>query len=313
VFRSPLPLSRDPAALNRLAATASLTTAIFLTAAKLVAAVVSDSLAMLASMIDSLADIAGSAITFVAIRISQQPPDKSHRYGHGKAESLSALAQASLVMGSALFVLIGAAERLVSPRVIDPGAFPIVVLVGAIALTLALVTFQRWVVQQTGSTAIAADRLHYTADFATNLLVLLTLVATAHFGIFWLDPAAGALVALYLAWHAFKIGKAAVDTLMDRELSAADRNRIMALVQAHPAVQDCHDLRTRRSAKTTFIELHIELDPLMTIRQAHDVTDALETTLIAAFGTAEIIIHQEPAGLEDDRLDHRIADAARER
>jgi ferrous-iron efflux pump FieF len=268
---------------------------------------------MLASMIDSLADIAGSAITFVAIRISQQPPDQSHRYGHGKAESLSALAQASLVMGSALFVLIGAGERLANPRVIEPGLFAMAVLVVAIVLTLALVTFQRWVVQQTGSTAIAADRLHYTADFATNLLVLLTLVLTAQFGIFWLDPAAAALVALYLAWHAFKIGKSAVDTLMDRELSAADRARIMALVQAHPAVQNCHDLRTRRSASTTFIELHIELDPQMTIRQAHHVTDALEATLAAAFGTAEVIIHQEPAGLDDDRLDHRIADAAGER
>jgi ferrous-iron efflux pump FieF len=305
--------SRDPATLNRLAATASLATAILLTTAKLIAAIVSESLAMLASMIDSLADIAGSAITFVAIRISQQPPDQSHRYGHGKAESLSALAQASLVMGSALFVLIGAGERLANPRVIEPGLFAMAVLVVAIVLTLALVTFQRWVVQQTGSTAIAADRLHYTADFATNLLVLLTLVLTAQFGIFWLDPAAAALVALYLAWHAFKIGKSAVDTLMDRELSAADRARIMALVQAHPAVQNCHDLRTRRSASTTFIELHIELDPQMTIRQAHDVTDALEATLAAAFGTAEVIIHQEPAGLDDDRLDHRIADAAGER
>jgi ferrous-iron efflux pump FieF len=305
--------TRDPAALDRLAATASLATAVLLTLAKLLAAILSDSLAMLASMIDSLADIAGSAITFVAIRISQQPPDKKHRYGHGKAESLSALAQASLVMGSALFVLIGAGERLANPRLIDPGIFPLAVLVGAIAVTLLLVIFQRWVVNRTGSMAIAADRLHYTADFATNLLVLLTLVATARLGIVWLDPVAAALVAGYLAWHAFKIGKDAVDTLMDRELSAAERSRIEALVRAHPAVHDCHDLRTRRSASTTFIELHIELDPAMSVRRAHQVTDALEATLTEAFGTAEIIIHQEPAGLDDDRLDHRIAEASGER
>ena len=140
----------DPAALNRLAATASLATAVLLTAAKLLAAIVSDSLAVLASMIDSLADIAGSAITFLAVRISQQPADHAHRYGHGKAESLSALAQASLVMGSALFVLVGAAERLASPQLIEPGTFPILVLVGAILVTIALVTFQRWVIQRTG-------------------------------------------------------------------------------------------------------------------------------------------------------------------
>lgn len=300
---------RDHAALDRFAAAASLTTAVVLTAAKLVAALVSDSLAMLASMIDSLADIAGSAITFIAVRISQQPPDRAHRYGHGKAESLSALTQASLVMGSAVFVLIGAGERFADPRTIEPGIFPLAVLIGAILATLMLVTLQRWVVRQTGSTAIAADRLHYTADFATNLLVLLTLVATEEFGIFWLDPAAATLVALYLAWHAFEIGKAAIDTLMDRELPKTDRARIEALVCVHPAVHDCHDLRTRRSANTTFIELHVELDPAMTIGEAHDVTDQLEATLAQHFGDTEVIIHQEPAGLEDDRLDNRIAEA----
>jgi ferrous-iron efflux pump FieF len=298
----------DNAALNRLAATASLATAIILTLAKLLAAILSDSLAMLASMIDSLADIAGSAITFLAVRISQQPPDRAHRYGHGKAESLSALAQASLVMGSALFVLIGAAERLVTPRPIEPGAFPLVVLVGAMAVTIALVTLQRWVIRRTGSAAIAADRLHYTADLATNLLVLLTLVATVRLEVFWLDPLAAALVALYLAWHALVIGREAVDTLMDRELGPEERQRIVDLVRAHGDVADCHDLRTRRAGNTVFIELHIELDPQMSVRRAHRVTDSLEATLTRAFGDAEVIIHQEPAGLDDDRLDHRIAE-----
>lgn len=302
-------LPRDPAALDRLAATASLATAVLLTLAKLLAAILSDSLAVLASMIDSLADIAGSTITFFAIRISQQPPDKSHRYGHGKAESLSALAQASLVMGSALFVLIGAGERFANPRPIDHGLFAKLVLVLAILATFALVTFQRWVVRQTGSSAIAADRLHYTADFATNVLVLLTLLATSSLGIFWLDPLAAAAVALYLAWHAVKIGRHAVDTLMDRELAAAERARIEALIRAHPDVADCHDLRTRRAASTVFIEVHIELDPKMSVLRAHQVTDALEAALTTAFGSAEIIIHQEPAGLDDDRLDHRIAEA----
>lgn len=300
---------KPPASLDRMAAAASLSTAILLTLAKLAAALLSDSLAMLASMIDSLADIAGSAITFVAIRISQQPPDRAHRFGHGKAESLSALAQASLVMGSALFVLIGAIERLISPRAIDPGLLPILVLVAALVITILLVSFQQAVVNRTGSQAIAADRLHYTADFATGALVLVTLIATAGLGLTWLDPLAAALVALYLAWNAFKIAKEAVDTLMDRELPTSERQRIESLIRAHPDVVDCHDLRTRRSASTTFIELHIELDPKMTIRRAHQITDALEASLAKAYGDAEIIIHQEPAGLDDDRLDNRIAAA----
>lgn len=304
-----MPAARDPARLDRLAASASLTTAILLTAAKLSAAIVSDSLAVLASMIDSLADIAGAAITFVAVRVSQQPPDAKHRFGHGKAESLSALAQASLVMGSACFVLISAGERFADPRPIDPGLFAELVMVVVILATLALVTFQAWVVRQTASTAIAADRLHYTADFATNILVLSTLLVTSRLDLSWLDPLAAAVVALYLAWQAFRIGRRAVDTLMDRELASAERARIEALIRGHADVEDCHDLRTRRAGNTTFIEVHIELDPAMSVRRAHKVTDALEATLTQAFGSAEIIIHQEPAGLDDDRLDHRIAEA----
>ncbi|HRY23394.1 MAG: cation diffusion facilitator family transporter [Geminicoccaceae bacterium] len=299
----------DPAALVRLAAGASLTVAVLLTLGKLAAALASDSLAVLASMIDSLADIGGSLITFLAVRVSQQPPDRSHRFGHGKAESLSALAQASLVMGSALFVLIGAAERLASPRVIEPGLFAFIVLVGAILITLALVTLQRVVIRRTGSTAIAADRLHYTADLATNLLVLAALALTAGLDVAWIDPVAAVLVALYLAWQAARLGRSAIDTLMDRELSGAERRRIEALVRDHPDVVDLHDLRTRRAGNTTFIELHVEIDGAMSVRRAHRVTDALEARLAEAFGETEIIIHQEPAGLEDDRLDHRIAEA----
>ncbi|MEZ5863218.1 MAG: cation diffusion facilitator family transporter [Geminicoccaceae bacterium] len=299
----------DPAALVRLAAKASLTVAVTLTLGKLAAALVSDSLALLASMIDSLADIGGSLITFIAVRVSQQPPDRSHRFGHGKAESLSALAQASLVMGSALFVLIGAGERFLNPRVIQPGTFAFVVLVGAIVITLALVTLQRVVIRRTGSTAIAADRLHYTADLATNLLVLAALLLTARLDISWIDPVAAVVVALYLAWQAARLGRSAIDTLMDRELSGAERRRIEALVREHPDVVDLHDLRTRQAGNTTFIELHVEIDGAMSVRRAHRVTDALEARLAEAFGETEIIIHQEPAGLDDDRLDHRIAEA----
>ena len=299
---------REPAALVRFAAKASLTVAVLLTLAKLAAALASDSLAILASLVDSLADIGGSLITFLAVRVSQQPPDRSHRFGHGKAESLSALAQACLVLGSALFVLIGAGDRLLSPKAIEAGTFALLVLAAAIAVTLALVTLQGWVVRRTGSAAIAADRLHYTADLATNLLVLAALLLTVRLDITWLDPLAGALVAAYLAWQAGRLGRSAIDTLMDRELDPEERRRIELLVRAHPDVFDLHDLRTRRAGSTTFIELHVEIDGAMSVRRAHHVTDALEARLAEAFGETEIIIHQEPAGLEDDRLDHRIAD-----
>ena len=303
-------LPTDPARLQRFAAAASLSLATLLALLKLAAAVTTGSLAILSSLIDSLADIVASAITFVAVQISQQPPDRGHRFGHGKAESLSAMAQAALVAGSAIFVLIDAARRLGDPRAVESTSLGIAVMSFAIAATLLLVWFQRHVVRRTGSQAINADSVHYRADLLTNLTIIASLMVTQRFGWVGLDPLMGAAVALYLGWHAYGIGRDAVKVLMDHELPADTRQRIKEIVLSHAEVRGLHDLRTREAGATQFIELHIEINGAMSVAAAHDVADAIEAELFAAFPTAEVILHQEPAGLEDARLDHRIASAA---
>ena len=307
-MRSLLP--SDPALLRRFAAGASLGLATLLALLKLVAAVKTGSLAVLSSLIDSMADIVASAITFVSVQISQLPPDHGHRYGHGKAESLSALAQATLVAGTAVFVLIDAARRLGNPEPVRSTTLGIAVMAFAIVATLLLVVFQNHVINQTGSQAIRADSLHYRADLLTNLSIIASLVLTHRLGWLWLDPLMGATIALYLAWNAYRIGQDAVHVLMDHELPPTTRQRIKDIVLAHPEVQGLHDLRTREAGGTQFIELHVEIDGTMSIGDAHDVTDAIEAELFAAFPAAEVILHQEPAGLEDTRLDDRIAGAA---
>jgi ferrous-iron efflux pump FieF len=303
-------LPREPGKLRRLAAIASLSLATFLAVLKLLAAVATGSLAVLSSLIDSLADIVASSITYVSVQISQQPPDRGHRFGHGKAESLSALAQAALVAGSATFVLIDAVRRLGEPRPVQATGLAIGVMAVAIVTTLALVRLQRHVVRSTGSQAIDADSVHYRADLLTNLSIVASLLLTRQLGWVWVDPAMGAAVALYLGWHAYRIGSGAVKVLMDHELPPGTRQRIEAIILNHPEVQGLHDLRTRESGTTQFIELHVELDGRMDLSAAHGVTDAIEAELFAAFPDAEVILHQEPAGVEDARLDHRIAGAA---
>jgi ferrous-iron efflux pump FieF len=297
----------DPATLRRLAATASLALAALLALLKLAAAVATGSLAVLSSLIDSLADIVASAITFVSVQVSQQPPDRGHRFGHGKAESLSALAQAALVAGSAVFVLVDAARRFGDPQPVAATGLGVAVMAFATGATLLLVGFQRHVVRRTGSRAIAADSLHYRADLLTNLSIIASLLLGRRLGWLWLDPLIGAAVALYLGWHAHRIGGDAVRVLMDHELPPGTRQRIKEIVLAHPEVRDLHDLRTRESGATQFIELHLEIDGAMTVSAAHEVADAIEAELFATFPAAEVILHQEPAGLEDARLDHRIA------
>ena len=305
--------STDAAAnarLRRLAAGASLSLALLLCLLKLAAAVTTGSLAVMSSLVDSLTDVSASAITVASVRIAQRPPDRGHRYGHGKAESLSALAQAALVAGSGGFILLDGVQRLMDPQPVGDTPVGIAIMVVAIVLTLGLVTFQRYVVRRTGSTAIAADSLHYRADLATNLAVIVSLLLAGRSGLAWVDPVIAAGIAAYLLWQALGIARGAVDVLMDRELPPEQRERIKARVRAHPEVRGLHDLRTREAGGTRFVELHVEIDGLMTLHAVHDVTDALEAELQAEFPDAEIIIHPEPAGLDDARLDHRIARAA---
>jgi ferrous-iron efflux pump FieF len=268
--------------------------------------VASGSAAILSSLVDSMADIAASAVTWLAVRVAQQPPDRRHRFGHGKAESLSALGLAALVTGSALFVLVEAARRLWDPQPLRATGLAVAVMLVSILATAALVVFQQQVVRRTRSQAIAADRLHYASDFLSNIAVLISLLLVDRLGLLWLDPLVAVAVAAWLLKASWTIGRRSVDTLMDHELPTVDRARIEAIVRAHPEVASFHDLRTREAGGVRFVEFHIELDGEMTVRAAHRVTDALEHELREAFPDAEIIIHQEPAGLEDDRLDHRI-------
>lgn len=292
--------------LTRRAATASVVLALTLVVLKLVAATVTGSLAVLSSLVDSLADVLASAITFVSVQVSHQPPDRAHRFGHGKAEALSALAQSALVLGSALFVMAEALQRTVDPRPVRAEAAGIGVMLLAIGLTLLLLAYQRHVVARTGSQAIAADSLHYRSDLATNTAVLLSLLVSGRGGLWWLDLVVGVGIAAWLARGAVLIGRRAIDTLMDRELPDPERARIEQAVRAHPEVVDLHDLRTRRAGDTVFVEMHLELPPSMTVRDAHLVCETIEAELRQLFPGAEIILHQEPAGIADTRLDDRI-------
>ena len=279
--------------------------------AKLAAWLVTGSVTVLSSLLDSFVDVAASAIVLVAVHHALRPPDRSHRFGHGKAEPLGALAQAGFIAGSGLFVMFQAADRLIDPEPLRTTMVGIGVMLLSIVATAALVAYQRHVVRVTGSLAVAADSLHYKGDLLINLAVIATLAAYAQTGLTWLDPLVALAIALYLLVNAVMVGRKALDLLMDRELPQGDRERIEAVVRADTRVRGLHDLRTRSSGTTTFIELHLELDGRLTLDEAHDIADAVEIALSEAFPGAAIIIHQEPAGLEDTRLDDTIAKGRR--
>jgi ferrous-iron efflux pump FieF len=284
--------------LMRRAALASLAVSLLLVALKLGAFLLTNSVAMLASFADSAMDLFTSTLNLVAIRSALQPADREHRFGHGKAEPLAGMAQFAFIAGSAVFLVIQGVERLLHPEPVENAPVALAVMAVGIAAAIALIVYQRRVAVATGSLAISADATHYVGDLVTNIGVVVAIVLTKFVGWTHADPLIALLVAAMLVWNAYGVFRAAYDQLMDRELPDADRDRIKAIVNAHPEVRALHDLRTRASGLNTFIQLHIELDPAMALVRAHEISDEVERELCAQFPHAEVIIHQDPAGIE---------------
>ncbi len=276
--------------------TASVAVASTLALAKVVAWWWTDSVSLLASLMDSLLDIAASMINFLAIRYALQPPDAEHRFGHGKAESIAGLAQAAFVGGSALFLLIQSVQRFIHPVEVHQTQAGIVVMGFSILLTLLLVIAQRIVVRNTGSTAIKADSLHYLTDLLSNAGVLLALVLTAA-GHVWADALVALVIAVYILHSAWEIGHEAFEQLMDRELPDEDRRRILEVVRSVEGVLGVHELKTRKAGTTAIIQLHLEMNPNIPLREAHEIADTVERELMRTFPGADVITHQDPAGL----------------
>jgi ferrous-iron efflux pump FieF len=300
-------VSADPKRLNHLAAIASIGVAAILIGAKLAIWIATGSVAILGSLVDSGMDALASVVTLISIRQAAQPPDRAHRYGHGKAEAIGAFVQAGFVLSSAFFLANEAVRRLLSPQPLEQSGLGVAVLLLACLLTAALLGFQRYVVRRTGSIAIRADSLHYRSDLLMNLAVIAILVLTEVTGSTLVDPLFGLALVLVLLFSAVAVARRALDMLMDRELPAAQRASIRTLALQHPRAHDVHDLRTRRAGSDVFIELHLELDGELSLEQAHAITHEVEARIRAAFPSADIIVHQEPAGLADERLDAQIA------
>jgi ferrous-iron efflux pump FieF len=290
----------DPshARLLRIATTASVGVASVLVLVKLVGWLLTDSISLLSTLIDSLLDVAASTLTLIAVRHSIEPPDREHRFGHGKAEPLAALGQATFITGSAIFLLIEAGGRLLDPQPVVRPSLGIAVMIFSVVATFVLTRFQAFVVKRTGSLAVGADSLHYLGDLLTNGAVIVAILLVTKFGWVLADPLFAIAIAAYIVKTAFAIARGALDMLMDRELPDADRARIKTIALGQAGVIALHDLRTRVAGPTSFIQMHVEMDGNMKLRDAHAIADGVEAALLEAFPGSEVVIHQDPFGLE---------------
>ena len=282
----------------RRAAIASVSVSLFLVGIKTFAYFASHSVAMLASLADSALDLFTSSLNLVAIRHALTPADAEHRFGHGKAEPLAGLAQGAFICASALFLVIQAVGRILAPEPIDNSLQALVVMCVAIACAIGLILYERKVVASTGSLAVEADQTHYLGDLATNIGVVVALLLSSKLGWTLADPLIAIVVAGVMLFTALHVGRRSFHQLMDRELPDEERARIRRIAHAHAAVKNVHDLKTRMAGLSTFIQLHLGLDPKMSLAEAHVISDAVELALLQAYPGAEVIIHQDPAGLE---------------
>jgi len=280
--------------LMRRATLASVTVALFLIALKFVAYILTGSVSLLSSLIDSVLDSLASILNLVAVHHALSPADKEHRFGHGKAEPLAGLGQAAFIMGSSLFLLFETINRFINPRPLEYGDVGIMVMLVSLVATVLLVLYQRHVVRKTGSIAIQADSIHYFSDIALNLGVILALFLAAYMKWTLADPVVAMCIALYIIYTAWKIVRQSLDQLMDRELSEGDREKIMHIINSHPDVISMHALRTRASGKDIFIQVHLDMDGAKALEDTHRVSDEVEGKLQAAFPNADISIHQDP-------------------
>ena len=296
---SPAISAADRASLTTRAALASTAMAVILIALKSWAAFHTRSMAMLGSLADSSLDLVASLVVLLGVRIAATPADREHRFGHGKAEALAALVQIVLITLSAVFIAFRAVQRLMVGAPTADAELGIGVSLFAIALTIGLIAYQRYVIRRTGSIAIGTDRLHYASDLMLNGSVIAALVLDQYVGLIGSDAVFGLLIAGWLLWGAWSSSSEALNQLMDREWPESARADFLAATRDYPELAGLHDLRTRSSGAHRFAQFHVWVPGDWTVKEAHDRLDEVEEALQRRFPDTEMLIHVDPEGQTD--------------
>lgn len=254
------------------------------------------SMAILAAMTDSVVDLFASMTNILVLRFALKPADDDHTFGHGKAESLAALAQSAFITGSAAFLLLQGIQRFTEPQFIQSSEVGVIISIISISLTAILVLYQRKVVKLTHSPAIQADSLHYQTDLYMNAAILVAMLLNIN-GFIYADSLFAIGIAFYILYNAAKMLWEAMQSLLDQALPQEEVDKIWTIALEHPRIISIHDVKTRRAGAIRFIQLHLELDDHLPLIVAHEITDSLEQKLRVAFPHSDVIIHQEPTSV----------------
>lgn len=252
------------------------------------------SVSILSGLFDSVQDLLTSLISFFAIRQAMEPADKKHRFGHGKAQAIGGVLQASVIFLSALFLVKESLLSLMDPKPFDAGNIAVFVSLIVMLLTFCLVYIQTKVVKYTQSLSIQMDRAHYVGDVFMNLGVMLSVIFSVGLGWYFVDGLCGLLVSAYLILCVYRVLKKSIEMLMDAEMPQSFRHKIKELVKSYPEVIELHDLKTRSSGENIFIQFCLKLDKDLTLYRAHEITEFIEKDIQDHYPNTQIIIHFEP-------------------
>lgn len=258
-----------------------------------------NSVTILASLIDSLLDVCVSIMNLLAVHYSIMPADRDHRFGHSKVEDIAVFCQAVFFILSGIFLIYISTEKFFSGSVANDNNLGIEIMVWSMLLTLAIVAFQYYVVKKTKSQVIEVDSLHYFSDFLSNFSAIIGIAIVTYWNMPIFDNITAVLIAIYIIYNATKLFRRSFNNLMDHELNDEEKQIIIDVLKSHKIVKGFHDLKTRYAGTKPFIQVHLELDPNMTIKQAHVVSCEIEQSILKNFPNAEVIIHQDPEGIEE--------------
>lgn len=260
--------------------------------------IISDSQSLMGSLIDTVLDISASVISLIAVRISTKPPDHNHRFGHEKFQDLAIFSQSFFFFAASFFIASSSIKALVNRTTLHNNENAIEFMYICIICTVILITYQTYVFKKTKATIVALDKMHYIADLLTDVVVIFSVKYSQYY--WYIDGVCGVLIAVYIGFMSWKFFKQSIKNLADEEFSEEERSQILSVFAKYPNIKGVHELKTRYAAHKPFIQCHIEMDNDLSFMESYLLSEDIRYRLLKIFKHAEIIIHQEPVGVDKD-------------
>jgi len=288
---------------KKIVAISSIIAAVFLTCFKFIVGIITGSLGLLSEALHSCLDLVAAVVTYFSVRFSDKPADKKHNFGHGKMENLSALIQAVLLLVTCGWVIYEAIHRLTIKEIeISVTIWSYLVVITSIIVDISRSRALFRVAKKHNSQALEADAVHFSSDIFSSLAVLIGLFCVDFFDFPAADPIAALIVAVIILSICYRLGKKAIDILLDK-VPVQSYDFVTDILNEHPEIKKFHNLKLRTAGADIFVSFNIHLDPKMNFSDVHQFCDHLEKDIQNKISKCEVYIHAEPEDLEHTNLE----------